>query len=71
MSDKDNGGSAFPFEPEYQRGMSMRDYLAAKAMQQAFSVIVGVEESDAERTIEMVAKASYMMADAMLLERTK
>lgn len=70
MSEFD-GGAAFPFEPEYQQGMSMRDYFAAKAMQQAFSVVADVDESDAERAIEMVAKASYMMADAMLLERAK
>jgi len=45
-------------------GMTLRDYLAAKAMQ---SDLIGYEGSAWER----VAKQAYEMADAMLKARTE
>lgn len=70
MSEKDDGGSAFPqVESAYDHsaheytgniystgGMTLRDYFAASALQgrQAFT-----------------AREAYAIADAMLAERTK
>ena len=75
---KDTGGTAFPVV-EYKApvgggshmmtitgGMTLRDYFAAKAMQGMLSNsnYVGASEN-------LIADASYYMADAMLVERTK
>ena len=69
---KENGGPAFPTvdanrEEVYgTRGMSLRDYFAAKAMQ-GFSV-----NSDfTENTHREIADMAYALADAMLEERSK
>jgi len=51
------------FGNEWQEGMSLRDYFAAKAMQYYIP--------DYEIDFETVAKESYLMADAMLKERSK
>lgn len=71
-----DGGAAFPrveyecFQGEVksrtnrEKGMSLRDYFAAKAMQ---GIIVGVENPNEE----YIAKIAYAMADAMLAERDK
>jgi hypothetical protein len=74
MSTKDNGGPAFPCDvfdpevngPEQHEGMTLRDYLAARAMQ-------GLMSSDKWRDAEgptNTARCAYAMADAMLKERT-
>lgn len=79
MTDKKTGGPAFPVpgfeylddrgeEDErvvYQpfRGMSMRDYLAAKAMQ---ALIANPNNSG---TYGFISKHAYEMADAMLEAR--
>lgn len=70
MSTND-GGAAFPtpyttrdgdhFSTEYEGGMTLRDYFAAKAMPHYFGT--GSPESR--------AKAAYAEADAMLAERAK
>lgn len=69
------GGSAFPRpsgstgpcdSPQYnyaQQGMSLRDYFAAKAMQQYCS-IAGLSD-------EQIATFAYTTADAMLSARNK
>jgi hypothetical protein len=62
-----DGGPAFPSEytlPENQ-GMTLRDYFAAKAMQGLFSC----GKAHDEHTAHVTAKASYLMADAMLKAR--
>lgn len=71
MTSKDNGGPAFPNEG-YARfeGMTLRDYFAAEAMQGAISSLINGELANSE-TDALLAKASYMIADAMLLERAK
>jgi hypothetical protein len=51
--------AAFP--DQYQDGMTLRDYFAAKAMQ----ALLGYEES----TLENDAEVAYAMADAMLKAR--
>ena len=66
MSDKD-GGPAFPStisdDSLHVGGMSLRDYFAAKAMQ-------GLMASPADpESMEVAAKWSYNLADAMLKAR--
>jgi len=68
------GGPAFPFSPsddstiKPQLGMTLRDYFAAKAMQEIIS-------SDGDfldarySSPETIANAAYHMADAMLNAR--
>ena len=69
MTNKDNGGPAFPCDYEGSTrsdacGLSIRDYFAAHA-----------SEDDIARVLEynMITRqqARYMHADAMLLERSK
>ena len=67
------GGPAFPFT-EFQKdgakvsayGMTLRDYLAAKAMA-AYLVAANGNPPEPETTAEW----AYFMADAMLAERNK
>lgn len=74
------GGPAFPglhpsAECRYNDpGMSLRDYFAAKAMQQilASQYADGIYVGDADNTSEHVCAASaYIMADAMLKARAE
>jgi len=68
---KDTGGPAFPVPAELcqdltveeQRGMTLRDYFAAKAMQGIMS--------DSDMTIgpAKIAEWAYQQADAMLKAR--
>jgi len=73
MSEKENGGPAFPHpqgwrrDPEISDGMSMRDYFAAKAVQ-GFLASWGVAH---ELTFAQMASEAYAMADVMLAERAK
>ena len=46
----------------YHSGMTLRDYFAAKAMQ-------GLLSSDVNAPLEVFAKQSYKVADAMLAAR--
>jgi hypothetical protein len=48
-----------------EKGMTLRDYFAAKAMQGMLSACTGWSEAGIER----LAKCSYMTADKMLIER--
>lgn len=74
MSEKDNGGPAFPglhpsSECRYSdEGMALRDYFAAKAMQ-AFIRNHQGSSLDDEKFDEMIARFSYELADAMLSAR--
>lgn len=66
MSKINNGGPAFPVDVPGHRiemGMTLRDYLAAKAMQ----VLLASPGTDANA--KTVAKAAYIVADAMLRAR--
>ena len=72
MTDKqETGGPAFPSthhngwgEPE--KGMTLRDYFAARAMQALLSQNLGGAVRD-----EMLAGFAYAMADAMLKARNQ
>jgi len=68
-----NGGPAFPTGTAFQ-GMTLRDYFAAQAMQ---GLLAGLDR-DARRFMERqeepaeaMAKACWVMADAMLKAREK
>lgn len=84
MTDKfDDGGPAYPNTIENQlgehgrKGMSLRDYFAAKAMQGMLAdrdtILIFTEECQKEMIGPEVgmATAAYGMADAMLAERNK
>ena len=63
MSTKNDGGPAFPIgstPEEWGNGMTLRDYFAAKAMQNYICD---------DYTPDAIAKAAYEMADAMLKVR--
>lgn len=73
---KENGGTAFPTldanrEEDYgTRGMSLRDYFAAKALQGLISTagaprLLGLSGCENE-----TASAAYKLADAMLAARS-
>lgn len=73
MSEKDNGGPAFPEQGSRGKaasgeGMSLRDYFAAKAMQVCLAQCT---EFPDETWRTGVAMDAYAMADAMLKERAK
>jgi hypothetical protein len=75
MNETNTGGPAFPMtgmdfrngqqvEAVHQRGMTLRDYFAAKAMQAILS-----DGSWHGHTCKTAALESYEMADAMLKAR--
>ncbi|MDJ0087671.1 hypothetical protein [Pantoea allii] len=69
MSELD-GGPAFPVpDSEYQfqdKGMTLRDYFAAKAMQ---SFLISKDDGNYHLNIDDVAGDAYSVADAMLRAR--
>lgn len=60
--------------PTQNKGMTLRDYFAAKAMQIMWDAYdkgyCGLNEQDAPN-VEVIAKGAYQMADAMLEARNK
>lgn len=76
---KDDGGPAFPLpdtEKYYgSRGMTLRDYFAAAAMQALFAVelknVTVHGETVTAMTPSLRAELAYAEADAMLAERAK
>ena len=72
-----NNESAFPIQSVYiedqdtnSRGMSLRDYFAAKAMQGQLSILQNVTALAREQIkLEDVCIASYEVADAMMEAR--
>ena len=72
-----NNESAFPIQSVYiedqdtnSRGMSLRDYFAAKAMQGQLSILQNVTALAREQIkLEDVCIASYEVADAMMAAR--
>ena len=64
MSNTNTGGPAFPVEAGINcRGMTLRDYFAAKAMQ------AYIQRAVLEMDMEDVVADAYAMADAMLKAR--
>lgn len=79
MTDQTNtGGPAFPFVLgnvgrnnhfiKYEPGIDIRDYFAAKAMQ---GICADRSHSDLKGHAIASAKVAYIIADAMLAERSK
>ena len=77
MDDNKTGGTAFPaaevWDRDLQRvthkqtqGMTLRDYFAAKAMQEMVS-----KPGSTEYSFKYEAMMAYKCADAMLAERDK
>ena len=75
MSDKNDGGQAFPIPDAFYpngdvqpgcNGMTLRDYFAAKAMQ---SILVNLKEGIRPQDMIEMAEDSYMLAEAMLKAR--
>ena len=83
MTNKDNGGPAFPFVMDsangmqkYEGGMTLRDYFAANVrvtFQDAMNALeaMGIESPNGAQVCEMIAVMRWSMADAMLKERAK
>jgi hypothetical protein len=76
MSNTDTGGPAFPNEGGpgnlwNEKGMTLRDYFAAKAMQSLIRTAPhGTAFGEGNETTNLTyAFASYAMADAMLKAR--
>ena len=78
---RDDVESAFPYEDIRYRGMSLRDYFAAKAMNaqlvtigtnlDALNVLADGAEQAGHTISEHVACHAYELADAMLIARQK
>jgi hypothetical protein len=67
-----NNPPAFPSVFDHERGMTLRDYFAAKAMQGMFAnPDDGHENYDLsyEDYVKEIARCAYKMADAMLKAR--
>lgn len=77
MSEKPDGGPAFPFAVDAKQlahpGMTLRDHFAGQALTAAYHELARqVGEGDlAEFGWPDVAAAAYRIADAMLAERAK
>lgn len=74
MSEKDNGGQAFPVSDigiHGSFGMTLRDYFAARAMQGLISNTRGSFGKGYPQENLNLALASYAIADAMLKARTE
>ncbi len=73
MSKDSKTPQAFPYSGEgdelnYSKGMTLRDYFAAKAMQGILASNTEHEHEDAH-IFNAIAEASYKQADAMLKAR--
>lgn len=81
MSTTNDGGNAFPADPfaakgpgteanatAISRGMSLRDYFAAKALPAVWSAMD--DDMECEPAVKRTAQLAYMLADAMLIART-
>jgi hypothetical protein len=70
---EDKNQSAFPWSVDdgemikSQKGMTLRDYFAAKAMQGMLAACTGWSEADQDR----LARSSYRMANEMMKARTE
>jgi hypothetical protein len=84
MSEKNDGGPAFPMrsEPHYtpdskweieQKGMSLRDYLAAAALDPLIyhELYSGTWKHICPSSLNRIAADAYQLADAMIAARDK
>jgi hypothetical protein len=72
MVDSMNNPPAFPLSGDWsqikEKGMTLRDYFAAKAMQGIFASNTEHDHAD-EHIFDAVAEAAYLQADAMMKAR--
>lgn len=75
---KNYGGQVFPShanpdDPWTEHGMTLRDYFAAKAMEQmmAYQIETPAQREKMKEYVLAAAATAYGMADAMLAERAK
>ena len=73
---KETGGQAFPHENHLShRGMTLRDYFAARYMQAVCSAILTeskfakTSEEDLFRLLQSICATAYLTADLMVEER--
>jgi len=72
MSEIEDGGRAFPWcgdlneTPSINLGLTVRDYMAAKAMQGMCANGDAIHRGD-----EVIAKDAYAIADAMIRARSQ
>lgn len=68
---KETGGQAFPHENHLShRGMTLRDYFAAKAMHAVITDWLNTGDIFQDEEIaEVIARDCYIVADAMLKAR--
>lgn len=72
----ETGGPAFP-TPEsawfqgVPSGMTLRDYLAGRAMQAMITKSSGQDTTGGKKGVPLIAKYAYEFADAMLAERSR
>lgn len=82
MNEKIENPPAFPFKGRrasgngdmtdaYHYGMTLRDYFARGVMKSIISNLNFTVERLADKKLDVIAKESYTMADAMLKERCK
>lgn len=77
MSEKKNGGPAFPgemdsqFGIQYWNGMTLRDYFAGQALGIMNTALDQGYWSPGENPNAEIAAAAYQIADSMLAEREK
>ena len=64
----DDGGPAFPVQG-YGRGLTLRDYFAAKAMHAVLNSATAAGAAVEPEDAAPLAKAAYFVADAMLAAR--
>jgi hypothetical protein len=71
MSEKDDGGPAFPWGEHgtHLGGATLRDYFAAKAMQAMITKSNGQGETGGAAGVPVVAEYAYEYADAMIEAR--
>ena len=76
MSEKETGGSAFPMEDPIpghsNKGMTLRDYFAAKSIPQIQAYMASQGNSiGGDITMAAIADMAYAQADAMMEARKK
>jgi len=73
---KETGGPAFPeeFQNDFESGMTLRDYFAAKAMPEVVKFLLSQGKFLGENypnNNSVAAGTSYIIADSMIKERSK
>lgn len=76
MSEKDNGGPAFPYHIGFvlNEGMTLRDWFAGQALAGCATGLSGLGDIGADTraaALGQMAAVLYEIADAMLAERSK